>query len=111
MATGEMVISGLKEPHFRRLMQEWGVPTLAKLEDIWTQDTGHTLGDDFANKLVQLEKQTPDWTEKVARANKVSRFIDISFLSTTATEEQLVQLAREQGIEEPIFRLDGGATF
>ena len=38
----------------------------------------------------------------------VSRYMDINFPSTTASEEQLVQLAREQSIEEPVFRLDDG---
>ena len=59
MATDEMVASGLKEPHFRRLMQEWRVSTLAKLEDIWNQDTGHTLTGDVAKKTRTTGETNP----------------------------------------------------
>ena len=105
MATDEMIVSGLAEFRFKRLMQEWGISTLTKLEDIWRQDTGHTLAGDTARELVQLEMQTRDWNEKMARTSRASRFIDISFPSGTTTEEDVAHLAREQQIDEPLFRL------
>ena len=59
MATDEMIASGLKEPHFKRLMQEWGVSTLAKLEDIWNQNTAHTLTGDVAKKTCAIGEANP----------------------------------------------------
>ena len=56
---------------------------------------------------VPLEQQTRDWNQKVAQANKVSGFMDINFPSTTATEEQLAEQARQQNIEEPFLEWKG----
>ena len=83
----------------------------ARLEDTWVQDTGNILEGSVNNQPIQVKRQSRDWSVKVARANKKSRFMDISFSSTTATEEQLTPQARRRSIKEPIFRIEGGAIF
>ena len=89
-------------------MQECGVPVLARLEELWIQDIGRILEGSFTDNFIQLEQQSNEWSEKAARANRVSSFMNTSFPSTLATEEQLNQRAQIYSIEEPIFRMEEG---
>ena len=61
MATYDMVAEKLTKFDLRRLMQERGVPMLARLEVTWVQDTGSILEGSVNDKLIQLKRQSEDW--------------------------------------------------